>query len=151
MKEIKIIRVRDVRLPQRSHAFDAGLDLFIPENISLEVEPNNNIVIPSGIIMLIGEGYMGLILNRSSIASKKGLLVGAQVIDSGYKGEIHFDLHNVSREKVLLTGGLKITQLIITQVSLPIIIEVKNTDLEYITPTKRDSKGFGSTDTQEVL
>ena len=110
----KIHMIRKVKMPSRGHATDAGLDFFIPEfsdkfledfeekNPSIGIigknaetiilDPNYNACIPSGIKVEIPYGYMGLFLNKSGLASKNNLVIGAQVIDTFYSGEVHIDI-----------------------------------------------------------
>jgi dUTP pyrophosphatase len=54
--------------------------------------------------------------NRSSVAAKRQLLVGACVIDSGYEGEVFVNLHNIGSESQTLHPGDKIAQLVMTPV-----------------------------------
>ena len=87
--------------------------------------------------------------NRSSIASKKSLIVGACVIDPGYNGELFINLLNVGRKERLIKPGDKIAQLVM----VPIIhfrARKLMTDSLYdsdICISNRGSGGFGSTGT----
>jgi dUTP pyrophosphatase len=138
---IKYATVRDVRDPERGHPTDAGIDFFMPifddqfvEHImnleanqdegpsgklrfeagrQLLIPPHANALIPSGVKVEIPYGFMGLFLNKSGIASKSDLLIGGQVIDTFYSGEVHIDLHNVRPSPIMLTEGQKIAQMIL--------------------------------------
>ena len=61
-------------------------------------------------------GYMLEVKNRSSVAAKRSLIVGACVVDSGYDGEVFINLHNVGNELQVLSAGDKIAQLVMTPV-----------------------------------
>ena len=50
------------------------------------------------------------IKNKSSIAAKKQLLVGACVVDSGYDGEIFVNLHNVGKQTQWFKSGDKVAK-----------------------------------------
>lgn len=78
---LKYALTRNVRAPTRGHPTDAGLDFYMPYDSKLTVLPRSNVLIPSGVKVEIPFGYMGLFLNKSGVASKKNLLIGAQVID----------------------------------------------------------------------
>jgi len=141
MENIRIKKVRDVKTPDRGHSTDAGLDFYIPNDRTITIHPDDNVKIPSGVIMEIPKGWMGLFLNKSSIASKHDLLVGAQVVDHGYTGELHICLHNVGNYKVVLKPGSKVVQMVFLQIPTPTPFVVEEVNMN----TDRGSNGFGST------
>ena len=105
--------------PSRANPSDAGLDVhYSPENphAKIHMSPNTSRIIPTGLKFAIPHGYMLEVKNRSSIASKRHLLVGACVIDSGYEGEVFVNLHNVGVESQVLAPGDKIAQLVMVPV-----------------------------------
>ena len=105
--------------PSRANPSDAGLDVFYsPENLhgKMYIATNTNRIIPTGLKFAIPHGYMLEVKNRSSVAAKRQLLVGACVIDSGYEGEVFVNLHNVGVESQTLKPGDKIAQLVMTPV-----------------------------------
>ena len=77
--------------PLRANPSDAGLDLrWTPSEASeavMTIAPGESVLIPTGGKFAIPHGYMMEIKNRSSVAAKLNLVVGACVIDSGYDGE----------------------------------------------------------------
>lgn len=149
MEEIKVELLRPgAKAPVRAHSTDAGMDVFVsfdenyvPENSRL-IPPSDNILIPTGIRMNIPEGYVVEVKNRSSIAAKKNLVVGAHIIDSGYQGEIFIDLHNIGSEMVLIQQGEKIAQLVCYQIETPKPVVVENA---FEQESERGEGGFGST------
>lgn len=146
---LRYAKVRDVKSPVRSHPTDSGIDLYIPDDFGyLVLKPTESILIPSGIKFEIPFGYSGIFMNKSGVASKKKLLVGAQVIDTFYSGEVHIDLHNVGNEDVILNPGDKIIQLIIFPIVCSGTLEIPETELykDFITSEYRENNGFGSTD-----
>jgi dUTP pyrophosphatase len=161
---IKFCKVRDVKSPVRSHDSDAGIDFFIPnwsnefyEDLRLKnkktwidedyiiVESKRSILIPSGIKVNFPYSHALIAFNKSGVASKLGLDIGASVIDSDYKGEVHINLINTSDRNVYLEYGQKIVQFILIPIKLDIPQEI--TEAEYIAlgETERGSGGFGST------
>jgi dUTP pyrophosphatase len=86
--------------------------------------------------------------NRSSVASKLNLIVGACVIDSGYDGEVFVNLHNIGRETRVIQDGDKIAQLVMMPVVHFQSRENRDGDLyNYpITISNRGDGALGSTD-----
>lgn len=79
----------------------------------------SRIIIPSGVHALIEPWDSALIAaNKSGIATKKGLIFGAQVVDSTYTGEIHISIINPGEIPQVLKPGEKAIQFIHTPVLL---------------------------------
>ena len=105
--------------PQRANPSDAGLDVFYSANEPQEIiaiHPGTSRLIPTGLRFGTPHGYMLEVKNRSSVASKLSLIVGACVIDSGYDGEVFVNLHNIGRETRVIQDGDKIAQLVMVPV-----------------------------------
>jgi len=118
-----ILRYEKVRLgvkePVRSNPSDAGLDVFYcPENDSgaIFIGSTATAILPTGLRFEVPHGFMLEVKNRSSMAAKKQLLVGACVIDPGYSGEVFINLHNVGMEPQTINVGDKIAQLVLLPV-----------------------------------
>ncbi len=149
--QVRVIRVHEEsKLPLRAHPSDAGMDLFFcpspkPElkNQIETVLPFGSSVIPTGLKIEVPEGYMLEIKNKSGIASKRGLLVGACVVDRGYTGEIFVNLHNVTHRNQTIHSGDKIAQAVFVKITTDIeLVEGENI---YDTDTSRGSGALGST------
>ncbi len=125
-------------LPKYANPGDAGMDFFANEEVI--IKPNQRKLVNTGIAMAIPSGYVGLIWDKSGIASKYGIKTMAGVIDSSYRGEIKILLHNLSAEEFKVEKGAKIAQMLIQPVEQRDIIEVDGLD-----ETKRGTGGFGST------
>ena len=123
-------------LPTRTHADDAGMDLYCLENF--EIKPGNGLVARTGIAMALPAGFVGMVVDRSSMA-KRGLKTAGGIIDAGYRGEIHIILRNLSNESQYIDAGSRIAQLMVVPIVTPVIKEVSELD-----ETARGSKGFGS-------
>lgn len=143
---IRYTKIRDVKSPERGTVKSAGIDFFIPEDfVTRHIGSGENICIPSGIKMDVPEGFVMIFFNKSGVAAKLGLDVGACVIDEDYQGEIHLDLHNISPWPVTIIPGQKIIQgVFIRQEHLP-LMEIETVDELFPTETARGEGGFGST------
>ena len=74
----------EVRVPTRSNPSDAGLDVYAyfgVEGSYQTVPPNTSAIVPTGLKFGVPHGYMLQVMNRSSVAAKRSLVVGAHVID----------------------------------------------------------------------
>jgi dUTP pyrophosphatase len=139
--KIKILD-KSIPVPEYAHKGDAGLDLY--SSISCELKPFERKKIPTGIKVLIPNGYAGFIQPRSGIALKKGvgMVNSPGLIDSGYRGEICAILINYnSEESVFIKKGDKICQMVIKKIE-----HVKIKLVEDLDNTERGESGFGSTD-----
>ena len=74
----------NVHPPSRANPSDAGLDVhFSPKALeAVTIEPGTSAVLPTGIKFGIPHGYMLEVKNRSGMAAKRSLIVGACVVDS---------------------------------------------------------------------
>ena len=92
---MKISKVRDVKLPVRGTDKSAGIDFFIPNDfVSQTILPGESVCIPSGIKANVPNGFALVVFNKSGVALKRSLAVGACVIDEDYQGEIHLHVYN---------------------------------------------------------
>jgi len=150
---IKVHRMRPkARLPVRAHQMDAGMDLFYCPNGEKKlydskdffIPPKESRLIPTGIKVEIPYGYMLEIKNKSGIAYKRQLIVGACVVDPGYNGEVYVNLHNIGAETQMIRSGDKVAQAIL----IPIVhckVEEVESDEFLNFHSKRGEGGFGST------
>lgn len=150
---IEYSRVRpDAKPPTRANPSDAGLDLFFnPDSIEagVRLKPGESKLFQTGIRVGVPHGYMLEIKNRSSVASKRSLLVGACVVDSGYDGEIFVNLHNVGTEEQIIAKHDKIAQAVMVPVVHFRALETHSGDLynwHPITISNRGTGALGSTD-----
>ena len=142
----------DVFPPSRSNPSDAGLDVYFcpADQKAVVIEPNGNHVLGTGLKFGVPHGYMLQAMNRSGMASKRCLVVGAHCIDSGYNGEVFIDLHNIGESSQLVEPGAKIAQLVLVPVVSFRAVESREDklyDWSPITISNRGAGGFGSTGT----
>mgnify|MGYP003150023677 CR=1 FL=1 len=105
-----------VKIPTRSNPSDAGLDVYANLRDPIAIEPRQSAIVPTGLKFGVPHGYMLQVMNRSSVAAKRSLVVGAHVIDSGYDGEVFINLHNVGDKTQIVRFGDKIAQLVMVPV-----------------------------------
>jgi len=137
--------------PTRENPSDAGLDVyFSPEDSTsvLSLAPGESKLFPTGLKFGVPHGYMLEVKNRSGNASKRSLLVGACVIDSGYDGEVFVNLHNVGNETQYIERHMKIAQVVMIPVVHFRTLETLQDDLyDYpIAMSDRGDGALGSTD-----
>lgn len=142
---MKVLLTRDVKCPNRGTAQSAGIDFYVPNDFPTTVlKPNESVKIPSGVRMVLDPGKVGIFFNKSSHGSK-GLQVGACVVDSDYRGEVHLDLHYIGSSQFEIKPGMKITQMLIQDVDLCAIQEIDTMEFTKYSETERGTGGFGST------
>ena len=131
-------------LPQYESDMAAGIDLraMIPEDV--ELPAGGTMMVNTGIALNMGKsGMCATVLPRSGLGYNNGIVLGNLVglIDADYQGELMVPLWNRSKKKFKITVGQRIAQLVF----LP-IIRPRFKKVERFAPTKRGTKGFGSTD-----
>jgi len=139
-----------VQTPQRANPSDAGLDVFYsPENAAtVAMNPGQSKILETGLKFGVPHGYMLEVKNRSSVAAKRSLIVGACVIDSGYDGEVFINLHNVGESLQVISPGDKIAQLVLTPVVhfRPVLTEEPELYTYPMTISNRGAGSLGSSD-----
>lgn len=136
---IQVLRP-EMELPAYAHEGDAGLDLR--SAIEVTLEPFARTIVPCGFAIAIPQGYAGLVLPRSGLATKHGITVpnSPGLIDSGYRGEMMVSLQNLdATEPFTVHVGMRVAQLVI--IETPAIRLVPSDALE---STERGDGGFGS-------
>ena len=150
---IEYVRVReDVKPPIRANPSDAGLDVFFcPDDAAVSaitIPVGGSVILATGLRFGVPHGYMLQAMNRSGVAAKRSLVVGAHVIDSGYDGEVFINLHNIGTERQIVKSGDKIAQLVMIPV-VPFRALETNTGNLYdwypITMSGRGDGALGST------
>jgi len=138
--------------PVRANPSDAGLDLrWCPREeaeSALSIGPGESVLVPTGCTFGIPHGYMMEIKNKSGVASKRQLLVGACVVDSGYEGEVFVNLHNVGAETQFLDPGDKVAQAVVVPVVHARFVASESADIYDwypITISQRGDGALGST------
>ena len=148
---IDYFKLRDSAIePVRANPSDAGLDVFYcpsDDTKELKIPAGESVVVETGLKFGVPHGFMLEVKNRSSMAAKKQLIVGACVIDPGYNGELMVNLNNVGNKDRAIMAGDKIAQVVM----IPIIhfrarkIMTNTLYDNSICISNRGTGGFGST------
>ena len=142
--DVKILdpRMAD-QLPAYATPGSAGLDLRACLDAPLVLQPNAWQLVPTGIaIYLKDPGYAALILPRSGLGHKHGIVLGNLVglIDSDYQGELMVSAWNRSRVAVALEPMERLAQLVIVPV-----VQAQFKVVTEFAATHRGEGGYGST------
>jgi dUTP pyrophosphatase len=132
----------EAKVPERAYAGDAGYDLAAAESATLT--PGGRAIISTGIAVAVPDGYAGLVLPRSGLATKFGVsLVNAPgLIDPGYRGELLVPLVNHDREGTFeVKVGMRIAQLVLVRAAEASFVAV---ELLEEGADGRRAGGFGS-------
>lgn len=130
-------------LPQYATSGSAGLDLRACLDSALVLQPNQTELIPSGIAIHIDNpGYAAIILPRSGIGHKHGIVLGNLVglIDSDYQGQILLSCWNRSQQEFAIKPGERIAQLVVVPV-----LQAHFTVVSEFEISGRGEGGFGHT------
>ena len=145
---IEYARVREnVKPPIRANPSDAGLDVrFNPADgaTPYTIGPGDSTILSTGLRFGVPHGYMLEVKNRSGVAAKRSLIVGACVIDSGYDGEVFINLHNIGRSPQVIKAGDKIAQVVLVPVVHFRALESVNKNLYDWYPITISNRGDGS-------
>ncbi len=144
------LKILDQRLREQAPAYatpgSAGLDLRACLEAPLVLEPNAWQLVPTGMaIHLKDPGYAALILPRSGLGHKHGIVLGNLVglIDSDYQGQLMVSAWNRSAVAYTLQPMERLAQLVIVPVVQAVFTEVA----EFAAPSARGEGGYGSTGT----
>jgi len=140
-------RLLDARLgdpfPLPAYATDgsAGLDLRAMVEAPLTLNPGDTELLPTGLAIHIGDaGYAGMILPRSGLGHKHGIVLGNLVglIDSDYQGQLMVSCWNRGNSAFTIEPGERIAQLVIVPV-----MQVALTQVDEFDDSVRGEGGFG--------
>lgn len=141
------VRIIDTRLrenlPHYATGGSAGLDLRACIDRPLVLQAGEAQLIPSGLaIHLADAGYAAMILPRSGLGHKHGIVLGNLVglIDSDYQGQIMVSCWNRGREPFTVQPLERIAQMVIVPV-----LQVQLNIVEQFSSSDRGAGGFGST------
>lgn len=142
--DLKILddRLRNL-LPTYATPGSAGLDLRACIEHVKTLAPGQTVMIPTGLaIHLADPGYAAMILPRSGLGHKHGIVLGNLVglIDSDYQGQLLVSCWNRGHESFLLNPMERIAQLVIVPV-----VQANFNVVEEFPESMRGEGGFGST------
>jgi dUTP pyrophosphatase len=145
--DLKILdpRMKDF-LPAYATGGSAGLDLRACVDAPLTIEPGQTVLVPTGLaIHLADPGYAAMILPRSGLGHKNGIVLGNLVglIDSDYQGQLMVSTWNRGQSAFTLQPMDRLAQLVVVPV-----VQVGFNVVEEFASSDRGSGGFGSTGKQ---
>jgi dUTP pyrophosphatase len=146
MKTIDI-KILDPRMKEQLPAYatpgSAGLDLRACIDEPITIEAGATVLIPTGLaIHLADPGYAAMILPRSGMGHKNGIVLGNLVglIDSDYQGQLMVSTWNRGQIAFTLNPMERLAQLIVVPV-----LQVGFNVVEEFDSSERGAGGFGST------
>lgn len=141
------VRILDPRLadqlPQYATAGSAGLDIRACIEAPMTLKPGETNLVASGMAIHIADsGYAALILPRSGLGHKHGIVLGNLVglIDSDYQGQIFVSVWNRGHTEFTIQPMERIAQMIIVPVA-----QIEFNVVEAFDASERGAGGFGST------
>lgn len=142
--DLKILdaRMRDY-LPAYATTGSAGLDLRACLDAPLTLKPGETALVPTGLaIHLADAGYAALILPRSGLGHKHGIVLGNLVglIDSDYQGQLMISTWNRGQTAFVLNPFERLAQLVIVPV-----VQAQFNIVDDFATSDRGAGGFGST------
>ncbi len=142
--DVKVLdaRLRD-QLPGYATAGAAGLDLRACVDAPLVIEPGATHLVRTGVAIHIADpGYAALILPRSGLGHKHGIVLGNLVglIDSDYQGELMVSTWNRGNAAFTLNPLERLAQLVIVPV-----VHARFNIVDDFSASQRGAGGFGST------
>ncbi|MGF6242923.1 dUTP pyrophosphatase [Paraburkholderia sp. GAS38] len=142
--DLKILdaRMRD-QLPAYATTGSAGLDLRACLDEPLTLQPGETALVPTGLAIHVGDsGYAALILPRSGLGHKHGIVLGNLVglIDSDYQGQLMISTWNRGQTTFTLNPMERLAQLVIVPV-----VQAEFNIVDDFETSERGVGGFGST------
>jgi dUTP pyrophosphatase len=143
--EIQILAsAHGLPLPAYQSEHAAGLDLVaaIRDDAPLTLMRGHRVLIPTGLIIAVPEGFEAQVRPRSGLALKHGITVlnAPGTVDSDYRGEVGVLLINHGDEAFVIRRGDRIAQLVVAPVTRANLVVATS-----LSPTGRSGGGFGST------
>jgi len=142
--DLKILdaRMRD-QLPAYATTGSAGLDLRACLDEPITLKPGETALVPTGLAIHVGDsGYAALILPRSGLGHKHGIVLGNLVglIDSDYQGQLMISTWNRGQTEFTLNPMERLAQLVIVPV-----VQAEFNIVDDFEESVRGAGGFGST------
>ena len=133
---------QDLPLPAYATSGSAGCDLVAAVDATIELQPGERNLVPTGIAIALPEGFEAQVRPRSGLALKHGVTVlnSPGTIDADYRGEVGVILINHGEAPFTVERGMRIAQMVVQPVRQVDWIEVTS-----LSETERGAGGFGST------
>jgi dUTP pyrophosphatase len=136
--EIQLLR-EGARAPERARPGDAGYDLRCLEPVVLR--SGDRAKVPTGVAIALPPGLCGLVVPRSGLAARHGVMPTLGLIDPNFRGEVCVTLLNNGAEPFRAEAGDRIAQLLLVPFWAPALTVV---DELPPSPDDRGARGWGS-------
>lgn len=133
-------------LPSRATEGSAGIDLRACLDEPLLIKAGETVLVKTGLAIYIADpNYVGLIMPRSGLGHKHGIVLGnlTGVIDADYQGEIMVSIWNRSQTDYTLQPAERMAQYLVVPVMRPTFDIVP----DFSDISMRGTGGFGSSGT----
>ncbi|MFD1744712.1 dUTP diphosphatase [Rhizobium helianthi] len=142
LKLIRLPHAEGLDLPAYETPGAAGMDVRAAVTEPLTLAPGKRMLVPTGFIFEIPQGFEIQVRPRSGLAFKNGVtcLNTPGTIDSDYRGEVKVLLVNLGDEDFHIERGMRIAQLVFAPV-----VQARVEEAENFSQTARGAGGFGST------
>lgn len=143
----KLPNLGELPLPSYATLMSAGMDLMAAIDEDITLKPLERKLIPTGFAIALESGYEAQIRPRSGLAFKHGISIpnAPGTIDADYRGEVGVLLVNLSNEDFVITRGMRIAQMVVSQFT-----KVEWNIVEKLSDTERGAGGFGSTGVEAI-
>lgn len=144
--QLKILDNRlgdSIPLPEYATTGSAGLDLRACLAESVVLNPNETLLIPTGLAIYIENPHLAaVLLPRSGLGHKHGIVLGNLVglIDSDYQGQVLVSCWNRGDTAFTINVGDRIAQMVFVPVA-----QVQFVQVDDFEQSARNSGGFGHT------
>lgn len=144
--QVKVLDARlgqEWQMPTYATQGSAGLDLRACVTEPTVIEPGQTVLVKTGLAIYIEDtGFAGLILPRSGLGHKHGIVLGNLVglIDSDYQGELMVSVWNRGQAAFTLEPGERLAQYVLVPV-----VQAEFEQVDEFVATERGAGGFGHT------
>lgn len=137
-------------MPTRKFSTSAGIDLFVPEKVTIPAHSRK--LVPIGFKAIMPQGMFGMTADCSSVVWNKGTHIAAKICDEDYHGEIILIVVNHTDQDATFEEGEKIAQFIVLKYEnlRPAMLTHEFLEsMNIVTPRNRE--GFGVKDTNDLI
>lgn len=138
MLKVKLLDNKAV-MPQKAHASDAGYDLVATSEKLTMTSGTPMAEYGTSVAVQIPEGYVGLLVPRSSIGNNTTLVLANScgIIDSGFLGEIKFQFRQIA-----MAGAKKYK--IGDRIGQLVVIKLADLEMTQVSDFEQTDRGTGS-------
>ena len=109
---IKLVHEKAI-IPTKGSDQSAGYDLYTIDNAL--IQPRKSAKLRTGICLEMENNTVGLIWERSKLASKFGIQILGGVVDCDYRGEVMISVYNAGEKPFEVYAGDRMAQIIFQQ------------------------------------